>query len=78
MPDRDVTALVEYGLNDDETLPILQCVCGAEHDPWHYVIGMGRPYYYKDDVVLPSVLACGCGRKLYFTVSIKVFEVVEG
>jgi len=71
MEDKDVTELVDFGLNDDEVLPITTCVCGAEYNPWHFTISMGNDCGY---LLHPCPK---CGRKLYFTVSIRVFEVVE-
>ena len=72
MKDRDVTELVDFGLNDDDVLPLLRCVCGANFDPWHFIISVGG------DGSGNYVHSCPvCGRKLYFTVSIKVFEVIE-
>ena len=66
MPDRDVTKLVEIGNVDDDELPINKCVCGAEFMSWQFNISIDR--------------ACECpkcGRKLYFTMRVRVFEVVD-
>lgn len=64
--DKDVTNQVEFNLNDDEFLPIIECICGAEFGYWEFVISV-----YEDD-------ACSCpecGAKLYFRNSIRVFQV---
>lgn len=64
--DKDVTALVDFNNNDDECLPIRQCVCGEKFDAWKFIISI-----YRDDAY-----ACpNCGRKLYFAPGIKVYEV---
>jgi len=68
MEDKDVTDVVMWGDNDSEALPILLCACGAEFVPWEHIISVYRDGAYP----CPK-----CGRKLYFTMSIKVFEVVE-
>ena len=68
MNDRDVTELVEWCDYDSEVLPIVQCVCGAKFVPWRFIISI-----YRDGAV-----SCPeCGRKLYFSFSIRVFEVSE-
>lgn len=68
MPDRDVTELVRRGYVDDEHMPIEKCVCGAEFKSWTFNISI-----YRD-----SPHECQkCGRKLYFTMSVRVFEVVD-
>lgn len=66
MPDRDVTKLVDFGRNDDEFLPLTKCVCGHRWNTWDFSIALGprNPYYCPY-----------CGRFLYFTLDIHVFEV---
>jgi hypothetical protein len=67
--DKDVTAQVDFGLNDDEILPLTKCVCGAKWSMW------GGPYLsiYRD-----TPYGCPeCGRKMYFRISIRVFEVKD-
>lgn len=66
MSDRDVTALVEFGNNDDEFLPMLKCVCGAKYTLWDWSISI----YREIEEGCPS-----CGRKLYFRNAIRVYEV---
>lgn len=68
MADKDVTDLVEFGYNDDECLPIHKCVCGQTFRPWTFIISIYPEMAYK----CPN-----CNRELYFTISIKVFEVEE-
>jgi hypothetical protein len=41
---REVTDKVDFGWNEDECLPIIECVCGTEFDLWEQVLGV-----YKDD-----------------------------
>ena len=65
MGDRDVTNLVRFGDNDSECLPITRCVCGATFPAWEFIIGI----YDDEPYGCPK-----CGRKLYFSVSIRVFE----
>ncbi len=62
--DKDITSEVSFQRNDDESLPLTKCACGKEFAPWDFIVSMERDY--------PST--CDCGRKLYFTVDIKVFE----
>jgi len=62
----DVTDQVEYGLNDDELLPLKKCICGKTFASWNHLLGV-----YKD-----SPTECPrCKRKYYFSVEIKVFQV---
>ena len=66
--DIDVTDQVDFRNNDDESLPLIKCVCGARFSPWEFVLSIYRgiasqcPY---------------CKRKLYFKNEIRVFEVRE-
>ena len=63
---RDVTQEVVFGNNDDECLPIVECVCGTRFDAWTFVISI-----YRDEAK-----ACpNCGRRLYFELGIRVYEV---
>ena len=66
MPDRDVTDLVKRGYVDDECMPIEKCVCGAEFVPWTFIISIYRDSAYECPM---------CSRKLYFAMSVRVFEV---
>lgn len=68
MPDIDVTGLVKFGNNDDECLPLTRCICGQEFGYWEHIINIYR------DMAPPCP---NCGRKLYFSFSIRVFEVVS-
>jgi DNA-directed RNA polymerase subunit RPC12/RpoP len=68
MPEIDVTGKVEYGLNDDECLPLLKCVCGKEFKSWDFVL----PVYSDDPAECPD-----CGAKLFFQLSIKVFQIKD-
>jgi len=64
--DRDVTSLVDFNNNDDEYLPIIKCVCGATFESWTFNISI-----YPD-----TAYSCpNCGRRLYFTLGIRVYEV---
>ena len=66
--DRDVTEQVTFEFNDDEALPLTRCVCGKKFRAWECILGV-----YPD---MPD--ACpACGRYLYFSVEIRVYEVVE-
>lgn len=66
--DRDITNFVSFGNNDNEFLPIKRCACGHISHLWDFKISIYRNSPTKCDV---------CGRKLYFSISIKVFEVEE-
>ncbi len=63
---RDVTKLVEFGNNDDETLPIKKCVCGTKFPEWSFYISI-----YPDH----AEPCPNCGRKLYFQNTIVVWEI---
>jgi len=63
--DKDVTKLIEFGNNDDKSLPIYKCICGEEFYSWEFVISIYRE--------TPS--ACPkCGRKFYFKNTITIFK----
>ena len=62
----DVTAQVDFQNNDDENLPLTKCVCGKKFPLWQEVLSI-----YPD-----NPWACpDCGAKLYFSVSLRVFQV---
>ena len=68
MPDRDVSDLVKRGYVDDEYMPIGKCVCGRKFNGWYFTISI-----YRDDA-----FSCpACGKKLYFTINARVFEIVD-
>lgn len=62
----DVTSIVDFQNNDDESLPLTKCVCGQTFKPWEFIISI-----YEDD---PSICP-NCGRKLFFKLGIQVFSV---
>lgn len=65
----DVTREVEFEDNDSDSLPIIKCVCGQEFIAWDgFIISYGEDH--------PSECP-KCGRKLFFTNSIRVYEVIE-
>lgn len=65
---KDVTSLVDFQNNDDECLPITQCVCGKKFSPWSFIISI-----YED-----GAYACpNCGRKFFFRLGIRVFQVED-
>jgi len=64
--DQDVTQDVQFGPVDDESLPLLRCVCGEQFKPWEQVISI-----YKDHPwVCPK-----CGAKLIFSNNVFVYKV---
>ena len=65
---KDVTNLVDFHNNDDECLPITKCVCGAKFTPWDFFISI-----YDDDPYRCPL----CGKKLFFRLDIRVFEVID-
>lgn len=68
MSDIDITDQVEFGNNDDEALPLLKCVCGKTFEPWDFIISIYRDSAYE---------CSSCGRRLYFSARIRVFEVKD-
>ena len=66
--DTDITNLVDFGDIDGESIPLTKCACGQHYDSWRFIVSIYRNDPAKCD---------GCGRKLYFSLSIRVFEVVE-
>jgi len=66
MHDKDVTDFVEFSNNDDEVLPLTKCVCGQKFGAWSFHLSI-----YRDHAdPCPN-----CGRRLYFLLDIKVYEV---
>ena len=64
--DIDVTDLVDFSNPDDEALPITRCVCGQKFQLWEFSISI-----YPD-----GAHECpNCRRRLYFSQSIRVYEV---
>ena len=66
MKTKDVTEVVEFELNDGECLPLTKCVCGCTYSPWDLILDMG----------VARTMPC-CGRRLYFSTSIQVSEVLD-
>lgn len=64
--DKDVTEKTRFGDNDGEYLPLYKCVCGREYKPWDNILSI-----YRQDADPCE----GCGRKLYFKVSVTIMEV---
>ena len=64
----DITKEVCFGNPDDELLPVTKCACGAKFGRWAFVISV-----YEDD---PHICKL-CGRKLFFTNKVKVYEVID-
>lgn len=67
MIDRDISKDCTWGNPDDEMLPLTRCPCGRTWATWEFNISI-----YRENPV-----ECQCGRKLYFTQSITVWEVVD-
>ena len=67
--DKDITSLVNFGNNDGELLPITKCICGTRFIAWDFIISIYPDTPYE----CPS-----CKRKLYFSLSIKLFEKERG
>ena len=65
--DKDITSKCRFGNNDDECLPLEKCACGREFGSWDVVLSI-----YRSDP-----FECDCGRKLYFTNTITIYEVVK-
>lgn len=65
----DVTELVTFSSPDDDCLPITKCVCGTEFPIWQFTISI---YDDNDAYQCPE-----CKRKLWFSSSIHVYEIVE-
>ena len=67
-PDRDVTNAVDCLNPDDESLPLVRCVCGSTHQRWTIQLGIDA----SDAEAMPC-----CGRRLYFRNHVRVFEVTR-
>lgn len=64
----DVTRLVDLGDIDSESAPLYKCVCGKQFDAWDAILGV-----YKD-----NPWQCPhCSRKLIFSMSVQVLEIVD-
>lgn len=64
----DITSQVKFGNSDDEFLPLTECACGEKFEAWDFILSI-----YRDTPKTCSK----CGRKMYFSNSITVYEVVE-
>ena len=61
----DITDKVAFGLNDDERLPLMKCVCGEKFEPWDFTLGIDSDPGYPEEC--PN-----CKRKMWFSVEIRV------
>lgn len=64
----DVTDNVSMGSPDDESCPLLRCVCGAQYESWALTLSV-----YNDGT---EPMPC-CGRRLYFSNRVRVYEVTK-
>lgn len=67
MKDKDITEHVSIGEIDGESLSLEKCVCGREFKSWDFVMSI-----YRD-----QANQCDCGRRLYFSNKVTVYEVIE-
>ncbi len=67
MSQLDITALVSFQNNDDESLPLTKCACGQTFPSWEFILSI-----YAD---MPHECP-NCHRKLFFRNEIRVYEVV--
>ena len=79
MPNKDVTDQVDFqpGDIDSEYLPLTKCVCGAEFKTKSKEfpqMGFARGISIYPDWADPCE---NCGRRLYFSAEIRVYEVTE-
>jgi hypothetical protein len=65
--DKDITKDCEYYDNDGDCLPLLKCACGETFDAWDFILSTERDRPH----------ACRCGRRLYFTNAITIYEILE-
>lgn len=68
LSDNDITPLVEYSDNDGEFLPLTKCACGQKFVRWDFILHTDRD--------MPTTCP-NCGRKMYFSVSVHVLEVLS-
>lgn len=68
MKSKDVTKQMDFGFNDEEFLPIEKCVCGKEFPYWSFFIDI----YENNPTECPY-----CKRKFFFSVGIRIYEVIE-
>ncbi len=73
MSAKEVTNLVEIGSLYEEMLPVTKCVCGAQFGAWWDK----APFFDINTCVFdPDIHHCPkCGRGLYFSVDIHVYEI---
>lgn len=68
-PDIDITDRVAYEADsiDAELMPLTRCVCGTEFDYWQFPIPSDRERAQE---------CPGCHRKIYFGLTVRVYEVI--
>jgi hypothetical protein len=62
----DVTSDVCFGNPDDESLPLLKCICGKKFEAWKEIVSIYPEHPWQCDE---------CGTQLYFRQAIQVFRV---
>ena len=65
---KDVTDQIQVGDVDGELMAVTRCVCGKEYTHWFFYLSI-----YPD---APNQCDA-CGRRFYFTQTIRVFEVCD-
>ena len=63
--DIDVTDKVDFGLNDEDLLPLYTCVCGQTFNSWDFILICESNEAAKCN---------NCKRELYFKLSIRIYE----
>ena len=73
MTAKNITDFVKIGRHDENRLAIVKCACNAEFGPWSFIVTKADDkadgLFWSTEGVCPE-----CKRKLFFTVTIKVYE----
>lgn len=64
----DVSNQMDWNLPDDEFLPVTKCVCGTKFPVWSFSVSI-----YDDNPKTCPI----CGRKFFFSNSIRIYEVID-
>ena len=69
--DKDITKGVKHGYVDNGMMPLYECVCGKKFQSWDFILNEGGAGWG-----CRNAKCSGCGREMYFTHEIVVWEVV--
>lgn len=72
--DIDITNQVQYTVLDNETVGLLECVCGRTYpDPWEFCLQLVQGFTGELEDYDGKPNTCDCGRTMYYTNDTRIY-----